>query len=262
MTDPRIQARRVSVERQRGHRRLGFVLAVLAAAGLSAGAVAVLHSRLFSARSVVIAGAVHTTRAEIVSASGLYRTPPLLDLNPAAISERLERLPWVETASVRVDWPSTVAVAIAERVPVATSRLASGGYALFDASGRVLADEASRPAGIPLVVVADPSASPGSFLGAEARLELVAAAQLPESLLGRVQEITVSDTEGVVLHLQGGMSAVVGDDGALGEKFVSLATVLSKLDLTGIGGIDLRVAASPVLTPLVSASNVQGKGDG
>jgi len=39
-------------------------------------------------------------------------------------------------------------------------------------------------------------------------------------------------------------------------------TVLHGVNLTGIGGIDLRVAAAPVLTPLVSASNVHGKGDG
>jgi len=34
------------------------------------------------------------------------------------------------------------------------------------------------------------------------------------------------------------------------------------VDLAGVGSIDLRVATAPVLTPLVSASNVHGKGDG
>ena len=41
MTDPRIQARRVRVERQRGHRRLGILLGVVLAAGAAAGSVAV-----------------------------------------------------------------------------------------------------------------------------------------------------------------------------------------------------------------------------
>jgi hypothetical protein len=54
------------------------------------------------------------------------------------------------------------------------------------------------------------------------------------------------------------MSAVLGDDKALSDKFISLATVLQKADLAGVGSIDLRVATAPVLTPLVSASNVQG----
>ncbi len=43
MTDPRIQARRVRVERERGHRRLGIVLGVLVAAGVVAGALDHLH---------------------------------------------------------------------------------------------------------------------------------------------------------------------------------------------------------------------------
>jgi cell division protein FtsQ len=262
MTDPRIQARRVEVQRQQGHRRLGLLLAVLSALALSAGALGVLHSRLFSARSVVISGAVHTTRTEVLTASGLNKEPPLLDVNAAAVSRRLERLAWVNTATVHIEWPSTVAISIAERVPVAASRLGTRGYAVFDATGRVLADEATMPAGIPLVAVDDSRAPPGTSLGAEARAELVAAAELPESLVSRVQEISTSRADGIVLELQGGLHAVVGDDAALGEKFVSLATVLSKVDLTGIGGIDLRVAAAPVLTPLVSASNVQGKGDG
>jgi cell division protein FtsQ len=262
MTDPRIQARRVRVERQRGHRRLAFLLSVLAAAGLSAGAVAVLHSRLFAARSVVIAGALNTSRSEILATSGLWREPPLIDVNPAQVARRLDRLPWVLSASVRREWPSSVAVAIVERVPVATSRLASGGYAVLDSTGRVLADESSRPAGLPVLVLPGPAPRPGASLGAAGQALTAAAAQLPESLVARVSQIVLTSSDGVVLHLEGGLEAVVGDDEALNEKFVSLTTVLSRVNLADVGAIDLRVAASPVLTPLVSASNVQGKGDG
>ncbi|MGA2528591.1 MAG: FtsQ-type POTRA domain-containing protein [Acidimicrobiales bacterium] len=262
MTDPRIQARRVRVERQRGHRRLGVVFAVLVLIGVSAGGVAILHSRFFAARTVVIAGAVHTSRAEIIATSGLASEPPLVSVDPGAITKRLERLPWVLTANVHVQWPSTVAIAVEERVPVATSRLGSGAYALFDSTGRVLADESSRPVGLPLVSLQGASSAPGRTLGTSARLLLAAAAQLPASLVPRVDEMVETSADGVVLHLGDGLRAVVGDDEALAEKFVSLATVLQRVDLSDVGGIDLRVASSPVLTPLVSPSNVQGKGDG
>ncbi len=109
MTDPRIQARRVRVQRQRGHRRLSILVGVLAAAGAVAGAVAIAHSSLFSARTVVIAGAVQTPRSEILEVTGLRREPPLIDVNTGAMQRRLERLPWVATAWVHLDWPSTVA---------------------------------------------------------------------------------------------------------------------------------------------------------
>jgi len=126
MTDPRIQARRVRVERQRGHRRLSIVLGAIVAAGAAAGAVAIAHSSLFSARTVVIAGAVQTPRSEILGVTGLNREPPLIDVNTGAMQRRLERLPWVASASVHVDWPSTVAIAVVERIPVAATALRRG----------------------------------------------------------------------------------------------------------------------------------------
>ena len=259
MTDPRIQARRVKVERQRGHRRLRVLIGAVVLAGGVAGALAIAHSSLFSARTVVIAGAVQTLRSEILAVTGLDREPPLIDLNTGSMQRRLERLPWVVTASVHLDWPSTVAIAVVERVPVAATALAAGGYALLDATGRVLEDQTSRPSALPLVAVPGVPGSPGSSLGASAQALLATASQFPVTLLPRLQDIVASS---VVLHLKGGLRAIVGDDEALAQKFVSLVTVLHGVNLTGIGGIDLRVAAAPVLTPLVSASNVHGKGDG
>ena len=132
----------------------------------------------------------------------------------------------------------------------------------MDATGRVLQDQAARPSALPLVSMPAVPGSPGSSLGAAARALLATAAQLPVSLLPRLEEIVGSRADGVVLRLRGGLRAVVGDDEALAQKFVSLVTVLRGVNLSGVGSIDLRVAAAPVLTPLVSASNVHGKGDG
>ena len=129
MTDPRISSKaRARVERERGHRRLSFLLAVLAAAGLSAGAFAILHSSLFSARTVVIAGAVHTPRSEILKVSGLDREPPLIDVNSTVMENRIDRLPWVLHSTVHVVWPSTVSVLVVERVAVATEPAGRGRF--------------------------------------------------------------------------------------------------------------------------------------
>ena len=141
------------------------------------------------------------------------------------------------------------------------------------ASGGRLRTARTRPAGsskikprgrrhFPSSPCREPPARRAARCGASARPLLAAAAQLPVSLLPRLQEIVTSGADGVVLRLKDGLRAVVGDDEALAQKFVSLATVLHGVSLAGIGGIDLRVAAAPVLTPLVSPSNVHGKGDG
>jgi cell division protein FtsQ len=238
------------------------LLGLILVGGLAAGAIALLHSSLFGARTVVIAGAVHTERGEILAVTGLDRSPPLIDVDPSKMARRLERLPWVATASVRLDWPSTVAVAVVERVPVATARTRYGRYALIDATGRVVEDQASRPVDVPLMSAPGIAGLPGSALGPASRPLIAAAAALPVSLLPRVKEIVASGGDGVVLDMTGGMTAVVGDDEALAQKFVSLATVLRRVNLQGVGAIDLRVPGTPVLTPLVRASNVHPKGDG
>ena len=262
MTDPRIQARRVGVQRAKGRRRLRAVLAVLGLGGLGAGGVAVAHSSLFAARSVVIAGAVHTSRAEVVSVTGLWRRPPLIDVSPSSMERELDSLPWVASSTVRVAWPSTVAVALVERVPVATAKSAPHSYALIDETGRVLAFEPNRPAGLPLVVDLGPIGLPGSSIAKE-NLPLVAtAAALPVSLLAKVRSIGDSPSLGVVVQLNDGVRAVVGADQSLLQKFVSLATVLQRVSLAGVGLIDLRVPSSPVLTPQVTSPNLQLQGRG
>jgi cell division protein FtsQ len=262
MTDPRIHARRVEVQRQNGRHRLRVLLGFLVLVVLSAGAVALTHTSIFVVRKVVIVGVTNIPRNEIMGITGLNREPLLIDVNSATLERRVERLPWVATATVNVDWPSTVSIDIVERVPVAAEALPGGGYALLDSTGRVLEDRTVRPVSLPVIAVPEVPGIPGSSLKASARPVLLAAADLPVSLLPRLDEIVASSSESVVLRLKGGVQAVLGNDQSLAQKFVSLVTVLNRVDLTGVGGIDLRVATSPVLTPLVSPSNVQGKGDG
>ena len=261
MTDPRIHERRVRVQRQRGHRRLGILLGMVLAGGLAAGVLAILHTSLFGARTVVIAGAVHTERRQILVTTGLNREPPLIDVDTTTMARRLDQLPWVAAAYVNVEWPSTVAVAVVERVPIATCRLPAGTFALLDATGRVLSDQASRPLALPLVDLPAVVGPPGSSVGVSAQPLLATAAALPVSLLPKVVEI-VGSADGVELEMGDGVTAIVGNEEALAEKFVSLATVLRRVPLTGIVAVDLRVPAAPVLTPLASASIVHGKGDG
>ena len=152
MTDPRIQARRVRVERRaRPPPPRRPARACWLAAGLSAGALALLHSSLFGARTVVIAGAVHTPRGEILagqrprSGASPHRRQP-----GTIMARRLDRLPWV------ADGLGARRLAVdrrRRRRRAGPGRdgavLPAGGYAVFDSTGRVLADQATRPAGLP-----------------------------------------------------------------------------------------------------------------
>ena len=76
-----------------------------------------LHTPLFSARSVTVTGNVHETAAQVVAQAGLAGHPPLLDVDAGAAAARLEQLPWVRTATVHVSWPDGVHIAVTEETP-------------------------------------------------------------------------------------------------------------------------------------------------
>ena len=78
----------------------------LAATGCLVGAWFLLHSPLFSARSVTVTENVHETAAQVEAQAGLTGHPPLLDVNTGAAASAIEQLPWVRTATVQCRGPT------------------------------------------------------------------------------------------------------------------------------------------------------------
>jgi cell division protein FtsQ len=268
VSDPRIHARRVVVARQRGRRRRHRIVAALVVAAVVAGSVALVHSSVFGARHVRVLGAPNIPTSTVISVAGLQDDPPLVDLNPGSMASRIEHLPWVLTAAVRIGWPSTVAIRVTERIPVAAIAVdlapgspasgspGAGSYAVCDVTGRVLEILPARPSSLPIVALdaagAGAPGTPGSSLPSRDRLELEAAAAMPESMVPEIGVIAVSSA-GAVVSLPGGREAILGNGSLLSEKFVSLATVLAHANLDGIGAIDVRVPAAPILLAKASS---------
>lgn len=250
-TDPRIQARRVSVARQRGRRRRRRILGGFLAVGVLAGGFELVHSPVFGARHVDVVGAPNIPRSTFIAVAGLRRDPPLIDLDASVIAARVERLAWVASAHVAIAWPSTVSIHVIERVPVAAVALAgSTAIAICDVTGRVLEIVASRPASLPLLVLPASATSyvPGAYLSPAGRVLAQIAAAMPESMVSEISEVTANSL-GAILDIPGKPTAILGGPSSLGQKFVSLATVLAHGDLSDIAAIDLRVPTAPVLLP-------------
>ncbi len=261
MTDPRIHERRVLVARQIGRRRRRRLLGLLAVVALVAGGFAVVHSSLLGARHVHVSGARHTARGAIIQAAGLSGAPPLVDVDAAAVARRVERLPWVATARVSIAWPSSVAISITERVPVAALPLPTAGFAICDPTGRVLEDVVTRPPSLPLVMGVARVGPPGSHLPASAAELTAVAGSLPESMVPRTMAIRPSSA-GVEVDFSSGLVALIGGTGSLSQKFVALATVLAHGGLSGVGTVDVRVPTAPVLIRKASSPIVPGIGGG
>jgi cell division protein FtsQ len=91
----------------------------------------------FGLQQVSVTGHRFTPDADIFDAFDLANVRSLLRFDGAAVRARIERLPWVETASVTRVMPDQVRVHIVERMPFAVWQR-GGRDMLIDATGRVL----------------------------------------------------------------------------------------------------------------------------
>jgi cell division protein FtsQ len=252
--DPRIWTRRVAVTRARGRKRLRIVIAGVCVCALIAGGFAAVHSSLFGARHLSVTGAVHTPTDEVLSSAGLLSHPPLIDIDASQSAKRVEKLPWIQSARVSVHWPDSVTVAVTERTAVGAIDVLSTGAAgrvwvLVDRSGRVLADQATRPTGLATMDVSVLPGVPGTYVPAADQAGVDVAGSLPLMLARRVTSIRVTPGTGVTLGLSGNLSAVIGAPDELQAKYVALASVLAGATLDSGDVINVSVPAEPAVGP-------------
>ncbi len=124
------RGQQVSRTKPAGKRRLAVVLTIVillgaSAAGLWKAKAALLGDRRFaiaSSESIQIAGNSHLSRAQLLSVFGEDVDRNLLTVSLSERRAELERLPWVEHATVMRLLPDRIRVSIVERVPVAFYR--------------------------------------------------------------------------------------------------------------------------------------------
>lgn len=253
--DPRIRRRRAEVRRAEGRRRLRVVVAAAILSAAVAGGWGALRSPLLDVDRIEVVGVQHLEPAEVASAAAIPRGTALVDVDPGAVAERVRALGWVGTVRVERSWPSTVAVVVTERTPVAVTRHDGEPWLLLDAGGRVLEQAAERPSGLVVMEgVGVAGARPGATVeGAEAALAV--ARLLPAPLRAEVEAVVRTDG-GTDLRLRGGGVAYLGSAQRLAEKLRALQTVLARVDTTGLATLDLRQPASPALTRHQPSSRV------
>jgi cell division septal protein FtsQ len=227
----------------------------LVVGGVALGVVALLvggwflvHTALFSARSVTVTGNVHETAAQVVAQAGLASQPPLLDVNAGAAGARLEQLPWVRTATVHVSWPDGVHIAVTEETARFTASTATGKWELLSNDGRVLGESASRPPGLLLLTVPEPPGQPGSVLSTKDAPGLRVASSLPASFVGQVTRVTVEPAGWVQLALTTPIVVDMGTTAELTAKYEDVSSILAGATLHNGDVIDVSVPDAPTVT--------------
>jgi cell division protein FtsQ len=247
-----MRSRRIAVRRHAGRRRLKRATAALAVVALAVAAYAATQTPLLDVDRVTVEGAVETSADEVLAAARVGHGDPMIGVDAARASDRIERLAWVDRARVVRHWPGTVEIDVTERSPVAVVDVPGTRFALVDADARVL-EVSSAPSDGPAPATADGLAEltglrgdivEGERLGGSAgdALEVLVAVQdrLPGTVVGVSTDLDATLADGGEIRF--------GDTEQLDNKIVAAETVLADVDLACLAVLDVRVPGSPALT--------------
>jgi cell division septal protein FtsQ len=251
--EPRIRQRRIRVRRAAGRRRLKWLAIAAVVLLVILGGLAVLGSPLFTIESVRVSGAVYTDADVLDDVVEDLRGTAVLLADTGAAEERLEAIPWVESARVRTDFPDAATIEIRERTPLITMQGADGLFRVLDREGRILDSIEGQP--VAMVLVAGPGTldvEPGAFapIGHASSASLVT--KLTPNVRGRLEAIFVTpDGSDLRLIISNGenpsieveFGSALGDNDQI-EKLVRLERVLED------------IGDDPVLVINVSTSEV------
>jgi cell division protein FtsQ len=219
--DPRLAERRHEVAEDRARRNINRILRLLALIALIGGTVWLLLSPTFSVEALDVSGVQSSDTRSVLSAHKVVEGRPLILIRSGAVEAQLLEDPWVREASVSLDWPRRVVVAVAERTPVAWVET-GGGWARRAVDGVALPGETQPDdtmGHIRLASVSEGDAEESQLvLGS---LEFIDT--LPVSLgSNAVVEVRSGELWAVV----GGFEVRLGRPVEMADKALSLATLL------------------------------------
>lgn len=238
----------VARPRSRAARLLVLVAAV---ATLSAAGWWVSNSPVFDMSSLKVEGNAHLTAKQLQRLSGLTSQTNVLWLSKGVIEQQLEQDPWVQSASVTRDLPTTITITITERVPAAVT--AGANPMLVAADGTVLG-RAAPDTELPLIVPPPGTIAVGQRLPVSAELAIVAA--LSDSMRALVTTVTKEADGSLALLMRDGITVFYGDASHTSEKAEALTAVLGWARRQGIhpAYVDVRAPTAPSIGTAATAT--------
>ena len=207
-------------------------------------------SPLLDVRTVKVAGARHTSPAEIRASAAIAEGQNLLLLSTGEIARRIEGLPWIKRAEVDRMLPSTVRVRVTERKPAMVLSLGAARWTI-DSSGRVLTSGVAKQGLSVLAGVQVATIEPGGRVQtAEAVAALEVWRGLPRGLRKRVVAVVAPTLERISLKLKGGPLVRYGAAEDMAAKNEVIRVVLKRLRSSGraAGYVDVRVPTAPAIS--------------
>ena len=211
---------------------------------------------LFPVKNILFSGNTHLTDDELRALAGIHTNEGLLSLSNKKLCERLLKSPWVETVSVRKEFPDTLAFAIKEAEPFALLDMNRHLF-LMDESGKLL--EELKHTSIPFlpVITGDPFKDKEGFQEA---LKLAKLMHEKGFASERDQiEITAEKPNEITVTIDGTVVKIgAGDYEEKLKRFVQLERDVREMGIP-IDYIDLRFREKAIVKPVVQ--NMSQKAD-
>lgn len=203
----------------------------------------------FGIEQVAVTGQRMTPDGDIFDALDLANVRSMVGFDSADLRQRIERLPWVATATLTRVYPDRLDIRVTERKPFALWRRGRQEH-LIDVTGRVLGPvEPGSISELPLFIGDGAAAEASSFLALVARFPFIAQRlDAAERVAGRRWTLHLKD--GVKVHLAAGREAALlmaaSADGRLTRLLASQDLII---DLRSPGRITFRAGHADVPAP-------------
>ncbi len=220
-------------------------IALVTAYALYRGASVAAHAHVLTVDRILVSGNERMSNGEVIAVLSGLRGQSLLFTDLNAWRARLLASPWVRDAALRRSLPSTIEVAVLERVPAGVARLGGELY-LVDERGVVIDQYGPQYADVDLPIIDGLAAAGGDSMTDEPRAELaarlIAALKAKPAIAKRLSQIDVADVHNATVILTGDAAVLeLGDDQFLAriESYLSLASTLRER-VADIDYVDLR----------------------
>jgi len=201
----------------------------------------------FKIKTVELAGNEHLTDDELRNIGGLRGDESLVTLSSRKVYEKLKESPWIQTASVRKEYPSKLLISIRETEPFALLDM-KGKMFIVDDKGRLLEELKDNSVPFLPVIMSDP------YNEKEAFREAVNLAKVIKNMgvLHKKQriEIIAHQPNEVAVNLDG-VHVKVGA-GEHEDKLTRLSEIEEEISKRHIpvAYIDLRFAKKAIVKPV------------
>jgi cell division protein FtsQ len=194
------------------------LLAIVVAVGLG---LILYFTPLMAARSVLVIGTGAVTQQDVLTAARVRPGTPLLQINTDQVADRVATIRQVASARVQREYPSTLRITIAERIPVAVKDFPDGPH-LYDRDGVDFATGPPPPA-LPYLDVDNPGpADPPT----KAALEVLTS--LRPDVASQVGRVAAPSVASITLTLTDGRVVVWGTNDRTEEKAEKLGALLTQ----------------------------------